>query len=284
MAQNLLAIKGRIRNIENIAQITRAMNAIAMTKVTRMKKRLAVIRPYLAELDLHLAELVGRMPPEVEPHPLLVPNGAEPVGVVVLNADRGLCGRYKGDLNRKAEELLREGGASARVVAGGEKARVHFSRLGIEPLRSYAYAYDPPAAHVAARMADDVMDLYLDRQVGKFVLVYMRFASDLSQKLVVEDFLPVRVAATPNDVLAEPDVQEMLDPSLRFFLHGKMYGALLETKTSEDGIRRQAMKSATDNAEDLLTALTRAYNKARQQAITREIADIIGGAEALRTT
>jgi F-type H+-transporting ATPase subunit gamma len=284
MAQHVRAIKGRIGNIENIAQITSAMNAIAMTKVTRMKRRLAEVRPYLKELDSYIAQLIGRIPPDVDPHPLMAPNGSEAVGVMVLNSDRGLCGRYKGDLNRKGEDLLRESGRDARLLAGGEKARLHFTRRGVEPLLSYAYVYDQPTAETARRMANDLIDLYLEQQVGKIVLVYMRFLSDLAQRLVVEEFLPVDVAPETNDVLVEPNVEEMLDASLRLSLQGRLYAALLETKTSENAIRRQAMKNATDNAEDLLTALNRAYNRARQQAITREIADIIGGAEALRTT
>ncbi len=284
MAQQVRAIKGRIGNIENIAQITRAMNAIAMTKVTRMKKRLAAVRPYLEELEGYIATLIGRIPPDAEPHPLTAPNGSEAVGVMVLNADRGLCGRYKGDINRKGEELLGASAPDAELLAGGEKARVHFARRGIEPLRSYAHTYDQPTAETARRMAGDLIDLYLDGSVGRIVLVYMRFVSDLKQELVVEEFLPFSIEPSANDVLVEPSVQEMLDVSLRLSLQGRLYAALLETKTSEDAIRRQAMKNATDNAEDLLKGLTRAYNKARQQEITREIADIIGGAEALRTT
>ena len=284
MAQHVRAIKGRIGTIENIGQITRAMNAIAMTKVTRMKKRLAEVRPYLEELDGYIAQLIGRIPPDADRHPLMASNESEALGVMVLNADRGLCGRYKGDINRRGEELLRESGRDAKLLAGGEKARVYFARRGVEPLLSYAHVYDQPTAETARRMANDLIDLYLEERVGKIVLVYMRFVSDLRQSLVVEDFLPVSAEPESNDVLVEPSVQEMLDVSLRLSLQGRLYAALLETKTSEDAIRRQAMRNATDNAEDLLKGLTRAYNKARQQAITREIADIIGGAEALRTT
>jgi F-type H+-transporting ATPase subunit gamma len=282
MAQHVRAIKGRIGNIENIAQITRAMNAIAMTKVTRMKRRLAEVRPYIEELDGYVAQLIGRIPPDVEPHPLMTPNGSEALGVMLLNSDRGLCGRYKGDINRKGEELLRE--SAAELLAGGEKARSYFARRGVGPLLSYPHTYDQPTADTARRMTGDLIDLYLEEHVGRIVLVYMRFVSDLKQTLVVEDFLPVSSEPEPNDMLVEPSVVEMLDVSLRLSLHGRLYAAILETKTSEDAIRRQAMKNATDNAEDLLKGLTRAYNKARQQAITREIADIIGGAEALRTT
>jgi len=283
MSQHVRSIKNRIGNIEDIAQITKAMNAIAMTKVTRMKRRLAGARPYLSDLETFIAELLGRVPPQSPPHPLVAGNGADEVGVFVLNSDRGLCGRYKGDLNRRAEDVLREQGGKGRLLVGGEKARVHFARRGIKPLLSYTHVYDPPSMETAIRIADEAIDLYLERRVGRLVLVYMMFASDLRQSLVVEEFLPVAIEPRPNDVLVEPGIEEMIDLSLRLYLRSKLYGALLETKTSEDAIRRQAMKNATDNAAELLKGLTRAYNRARQQAITREIADIIGGSEALRT-
>ena len=283
MSQHVRAIKGRIGNIENIAQITKAMNAIAMTKVTRMKRRLAEMRPYLSDLETFISELLGRLPADAEPHPLLASNESDGVGIFVLNSDRGLCGRYKGDINRRGEDLLREHGANGHLLIGGEKARVHFARRHVEPTLLFTQTYDPPSREAATRMADAAVDLYLSRDVGRIVLVYMQFVSDLKQRLVVEEFLPVAAEPKANDMLVEPSVDEMLDISLKAYLRGRMYSALLDTKTSEDAIRRQAMRNATDNAEDLLKGLTRAYNKARQQAITREIADIIGGAEALRT-
>ena len=282
MAQHVRAIKGRIGNIEDIAQITRAMNAIAMTKVARMKRRLEQTRPYMAALESFLVDAMGRLPADAEPNPLLVEAEGTGTGILVLNADRGLCGRYKGDLNRRADELLAEADPEGRLFAGGEKARLHFERRGIEPLRNYSRLYDVPAYEVAVRIADDLIGLYQDGEVGRIDLVYMQFVSDLRQRLVVERFLPVTAEPKANDALSEPAASELIAEVLPVFLRGKLYEAILETKASEDAIRRQAMKSATDNAEDLLKTLTLSYNKARQQSITREIADIIGGAEALR--
>ncbi|MGB2983569.1 MAG: ATP synthase F1 subunit gamma [Candidatus Bipolaricaulia bacterium] len=282
MAQHVRAIKGRIGNIEDIAQITRAMNAIAMTKVARMKRRLEQTRPYMAALESFLVDAIGRLPAEGERNPLLVENKGAETGILVLNADRGLCGRYKGDLNRRAGDLLREAGPAGRLLAGGEKAHLHFERRGVEPLRSYSRLYDAPTYKVAVKMADDLIGLYRDGQVCRIDLVYMRFVSDLKQRMVVERFLPIAAEPKDNDALSEPTASELVDDVLPTFLRGKLYEAILETKASEDAIRRQAMKNATDNAEDILKTLTLSYNKARQQSITREIADIIGGAEALR--
>ena len=284
MAGQVRAIKRRIGNIENVAQITRAMNAIAMTKVARMKRRLEQTRPYVEALETFLADAVGRLPGDVEPSVLLTGNEAAECGILVLNADRGLCGRYKGDLNRRTEELLATAGSDGRLFAGGEKARLHFERRGIEPLRIYARLYDVPAYATAARMADEAIALYRAGEVGRVDVVYMQFHSDLKQRLVVEPLLPVPTEPRTNDALGEPDAAALVDEVVPIVLRARLYRAILETKASEDAIRRQAMQSATDNAEDLLKALTRTYNKARQQAITREIADIIGGADALRTT
>ncbi len=283
MAQNVRALKGRIGNIENIGQITKAMNAIAMTKVTRMKRRLAETRPYIQGLTEFSQRLMGRMAADQEVHPLMTANGSSRVGIFVLNADRGLCGRYKGELNRESERLFNELGDEGQLILGGDKARAYFARRDVRVLGTYTYVYDEPKEAVATRMADDLISWYENGDVGRIELVYMRFVSDLAQKMVVEPFLPISLSVDENDDLIDPEASAMLDIALRMMLRAKLYAALIETKTSEDALRRQAMRAATDNAEDLLKSLTRVYNKARQQAITREIADIIGGAEALRT-
>jgi F-type H+-transporting ATPase subunit gamma len=283
LAQHVRAIKIRIGNIEDIGQITKAMNAIAMTKVTRMKRRLAQVRPYMDGLETFTRRLLGQQARDAEPHPLMVENGSRETAIFVLNSDRGMCGRYKGELNRAADEAWRDASPHGVLIAGGEKARSYFERRGIKPLRSYVRVYDTPEADAVQRMADDAMDLYLRGEVGSVRLIWMRFVSDLAQRLAVEELLPVRLEPEPGEFLVEPDVETVLGQALPLYVRGKVFAAVLETKTSEDAIRRQAMKSATDNAEDLLMVLTRSYNKARQQSITREIADIIGGAEALRT-
>jgi F-type H+-transporting ATPase subunit gamma len=282
VAENVREIKSRIGNIENIRQITKAMNAIAMTKVTRMKRRLAEAHPYMEEFDALVASLLAQPTSAADPHPLTVDNGAPEVGILVLNSDRGLCGRFKGELNRKGEELLSGRNHTAKILVGGEKARAYFARRPVEILKTYTHFYEDPTPRIAERISSDLISLYLEGVLGRVILVYMRFVSDLNQRLVVEDVLPIKIEAKGGEALIEPDPARMLDFVLPLYLQGRIFSALLHTKTSEDAIRRQAMRSATDNADDLLRTLTRSYNKARQQSITREISDIIGGAEALR--
>lgn len=292
MAENVRVIKDRIGNIENIRQITKAMNAIAMTKVTRMKRRVAAVQPYVEGFDTLVAEILAQSAGTDEsvaigaraavPHPLTVDNGSSDVGIFVLNSDRGLCGRFKGEINRKGEELFLGHDHAAKILAGGEKARAYFARRPVEILKTYTHFYEDPTPRVAQRISADLISLYLEGSLGRVILVYMRFISDLRQRLVVEEVLPIKVEAKGRDALIEPDPARMLDVVLPLYLQGKIFSALLHTKTSEDAIRRQAMRNATDNADDLLKTLTRSYNKARQQSITREISDIMGGAEALR--
>lgn len=283
MAENVREIKTRIGNIENIRQITKAMNAIAMTKVTRMKRRLAVARPYTQELEAMLASLLSRHRDIAAAHPLVAVNGSENVGILVLNSDRGLCGRFKGDLNHQAEALADENRHTARLIIGGEKARAFFARRKVETLKKYVHFYEDPTPAIAHDIASDIVAMYNQKLFGKLVIVYMHFVSDLAQQLTVEEVLPIRVEPKGGEMLIEPDPQRMLDIMLPLYLQGKLFELLLDTKTSEDAIRRQAMSSATDNADELLKSLTRSYNKARQQSITREISDIMGGAEALRS-
>ena len=283
MSANVRAIKGRIGNIENIAQITKAMNAIAMTKVARMKRRLASVRPYAEEIEAFVGDLLAQLPSDVEGHPLTRDNACEDVGVLVLNSDRGLCGRYKGDLNRQAEVLLAEHGDRTRLIAGGDKARLHFERRGVMALRTYAHTYDAPTLESSDRIAADLCDLYLRGEIGRVVVLSMQFVSDLAQRMTTTELLPAPIEPSAGDSLIEPSAERALEVAVPLLVQARLYRLILETKASEDAIRRQAMKSATDNADELVRDLTRTYNRARQQAITREIADIIGGAEALRT-
>jgi len=282
VAENVREIKTRIGNIENIRQITKAMNAIAMTKVTKMKRRLAAVQPYMEGLEGVLSSLVGQYADLASSHPLVASNGSEDVGILVLNADRGLCGRFKGDLNHRAETLALEESGAARFLLGGEKARTYFTRRRVDPLKTYAHFYEDPTPVIARVIASDLISLYREGAYGRLIVVYMHFISDLAQRLRVEQILPIRAEARAGDMILEPNPARMLDIVLPLYLQGKVFQALLDTKTSEDAIRRQAMSSATNNADDLLKNLTRSYNKARQQSITREISDIMGGAEALR--
>ncbi len=281
MGARVRQIRRRIGNVRHVRQITRAMYTIAATQVVQRKRALVAARPFAEAARGVLADLAAVARREGVVHPLL--DGVRPSGtaVLIVSSDRGLCGRYASDLHRRGTELARQWG-EVRILAGGDKAYHHFRR-GPWPLAaSYVHTYDQPSPEVARRMRDDLLALY-GREVGEAYAVYTYFRGELAQQVRVERLLPIDLpSAEPRDLLVEPDFATAVDELAHLYLTGRILGILLEAKASEHAVRRQAMKAATDNADELLEKLTLSYNKARQQRITTELADIMGGAEALR--
>ncbi len=281
MGARVRQIRRRIGNVRHVRQITKAMYTIAATQVIQRKRALAAARPFTEAAERVLADLAVTAHREGVIHPLV--HGVDRTGtaVLVISSDRGLCGRYVGDLNRAGTELARQK-AEVRFFAGGDKAHRHFRR-GPWPLaRSYVHAYDRPTVEVAQRMRDDLLGLY-GQEVGEAYVVYTYFRGELAQQVRAERLLPLDLPpGRPRDLLVEPDLGTVLNELANLYLTGRLLRVLLEAKASEHAVRRQAMKAATDNADDLLGKLTLSYNKARQQRITTELADIMGGAEALR--
>ncbi len=298
MAQQVREIKVRIQNIKDIKQITKAMHAIAITKVTQMTRRLNNYRRYLSEAENIMRGLSKRKELEKLSHPILDGSGTRKEAVFVANSDRGLCGRFKGDLNKAGQELT-SSKDNAVVIAGGEKAASYFEKTGIQIIKGYTHFYVDPKYTHAEQITRYLLELFSREKIGTMWAVYMHFISDLRQEVRVQKLLPIEFedkekketeksaddkspGKEKESYIYEPDLPAVLDSFAPFYLKARIYGILLESKTSEHAMRIQAMKKATDNAKDLIQDLTLSFNKARQTEITREIADIIGGAEALR--
>lgn len=281
MGARVRQIRRRISNVRHVRQITRAMYTIAATQVIQRKRTLLAARPFVDAAKSALADLAATAQREGVVHPLLHGVDRSGTAVLVVSSDRGLCGRYPSDLNRAATQLAQQK-AEVRILAGGDKAYRHFRR-GPWPLAgSYVHTYDHPTVDIARRVRDDLLALY-GTEVGEIHVVYTYFRGELAQQVRVERVLPVELPpGTPRDILIEPDLTTTLDGLIGVYLTGRILGILLEAKASELAVRRQAMKAATDNADELLEKLTLSYNKARQHRITTELADIMGGAEALR--
>jgi len=296
-------IKSRIANIKNIKQITKAMNAIAMAKVTRLKKQLKSARPYQEVINSKL-ELVTGTGLQDEPHekeiisPLLDKGDGDAIGLAVFNSDRGLSGNYTVDINRSARDFVQSRDAEVKIFAGGEKAN-RFFRKWDQLETSWVDFYEEPDFEVAEAIGRELLDHFLSGSFGELWVVYMKFISDLKQELRVEKVLPLspdevgessEMGEEENDVVSrgeedyifDPDREEIVSGFLEEWFMERIFWIILNTKASENAIRRKAMRDATENADELIDDLTLTYNKARQQEITREIADIIGGAEALR--
>lgn len=281
MATQTRQILRRIQNVRHVRQITKAMYAIAATQTVQRKRALAAAAPFSNEAPEALATLWAAARAQGMSHPRFEPGEGQGAALLVINADRGLCGRYVGEINRAAERLAREW-EDVTVLAGGEKARSFFRGRGWPVHASYVHAYEKPDPEIAQRILDDVHALF-PTHVREVHVVFMRFYGDLVQKLETARLLPLELPTTsPRELLTEPNLGELLNTATEVYLQGVLLGMLLSAKASEQAIRRQAMKSATDNADELLDDLTLNYNKARQHGITRELADIVGGSEALR--
>jgi len=296
-------IKGRIANIKDIKQITKAMNAIAMAKVTRLKNRLERARPYQEVINSKLELLGGRSTSSENEEeemisPLLEEGDGESIGLAVFNSDRGLSGNYTVDLNRSARDFVRSRDEDVKLFAGGDKA-LRFFRKWDQLETSWVDFYQEPDFETAEAMGRELLNSFLSGEISELWVVYMEFLSDLKQELKVEKILPLSperageesqkgeedeesVSGVEKDYIFDPEEDEIVAGFLEEWFMERIFWIILNTKASEHAIRRKAMRDATDNANELIEDLTLTYNKARQQQITREIADIIGGAEALR--
>lgn len=281
MGARVRQIRRRIGNVRHVRQITKAMYTIAATHVMQRKRALNAARPFTDTAGSVLADLAATARQEGVAHPLVHGVSQTGTAVLVVSSDRGLCGRYAADLNRAGAELARQN-AAVRILAGGDKAHRHFRRGPWPVVQHYVHAYDRPTVEVAHRVRDDLLALY-GTEVGEAYVVYTYFRGELAQQVRAERLLPFDLPpGKPQDLLIEPDLATGLGELAHLYLTGRLLRVLLEAKASEHAIRRQAMKAATDNADDILERLTLSYNKARQQRITTELADIMGGAEALR--
>jgi len=274
------------------------MNAIAMAKVTKLKKQLTQARPYYESLEEKKQILLKNS--SDNHHPLTETSVGDTIGLISFNSDRGLAGNYSIDINRATRDFILSEKEKKQVVlfAGGEKGAYYF-RSWKELEETWTHFYENPQFHHAERIALDLRNRFIRDEMKELWAIYMKHHSDFNQELIVERILPITPQdnepsesdnlnpsndsqALPEEYLFEPKKQDITDNFLRTSFAEKIYWILLNTKTSEHAIRRRSMRDATDNANELIDELTLTYNKARQQQITREIADIIGGAEALR--
>jgi F-type H+-transporting ATPase subunit gamma len=281
-------LKGRIRSVQNTRKITRTMEMVATSKLKRAQDRMNAARPYAERLGeviqrLLTPELAGR-------YPLLrQPERVRRAAVLLVTSNRGLAGAFNANLIREARSLLerlRAEGAEAELHVAGKKG-ISFFRFQGETLGSaVADISDRPTAADAERLVGTLMDDFVAGRLDAVYVVYAHFRSALSTPPQTLQLLPVAppAGAAPGrsaDYILEPSADEILGRILPLYVRNSVYRALVETSAAEQGARRTAMKNATDNAGEILEILTRTYNRARQAAITQEIAEIVGGAAAL---
>jgi len=276
-------IRRRIRSIRNTQQITRAMQMVAAAKLRKVQDRVVASRPYAAKLREVLERLVANLPPEVQ-HPLLEERPQRRLAYLVVTGDRGLCGGYNANLLRLAEHTARTAPAEEVLwLPVGRKGRDYLRRRHYTILKEYLDIGDDPVFPQGRELARDLIDLFLSGAFDRLYVVYSQFISPIRQVPQVVPLLPVLRPGKEGrgrEYLFEPPPARLFADLLPRYLEIQVYQMLLEAKAGEFGARMTAMEAATDNAEDMIKRLTLSFNKARQAAITKELADIVGTARA----
>ncbi|MBW7933853.1 MAG: ATP synthase F1 subunit gamma [Gemmatimonadaceae bacterium] len=278
---------GRIKTTENTRKITRTMEMVATSKMKRASDRVAAARPYAKALSdviasLFNAELAERFPL------LRQPAEEKRAAVLLLTANRGLCGGFNANLIKEARltvSALEEQGVTVDLHVVGRKGLGYFRYVGRELATTRTDIGDAPTAHDAASLVDGLMADFVAGAIDAVYVVHSKFNSVLSTPPHTERVLPVAAptrAGSGRDYLLYPSADAILTELLPSYVRNAVYRGLVETAAAEQAARRTAMKSATDNAGEMLNILRRTYNRARQANITQEIAEIVGGAAALQ--
>ena len=304
MAATLRELRGRIRSAGSIKKITKAQELIATSRIAKAQARVEAARPYAGEITNMLTELAGASALD---HPLLVERESpKRAGVLVVSSDRGLCGAYNANVLRRSEELfslLRDEGKEPVVYTVGRKALGYYNFRGRDIVESWSGFSERPTDEQAREIAEVLVSAFMSGQdddgddagddgilgVDELHIVFSEFKSMLSQSAEARRIAPMVVEYVedapdegPQTLFSfEPNAESLFDALLPRYVATRVYSALLEAAASESASRRRAMKSASDNADDLIKALTLEANRERQAQITQEISEIVGGANAL---
>lgn len=313
---NLKAIRDRINSVKNTRKITEAMRLVAAAKVRRAQEQVTSTRPFADCLAQVLYGLQSRLRFEDVDLPLLKQREPRSVALLVVSADRGLCGGYNSNIIKLAQSRAKEieaEGLDYTYVLVGRKATQFFKRRNAPIDATYTDLEQIPTSGEASEIGDELLSLFLSETVDRVELVYTKFVSLVSSRPVIQTLLPLSpqglevsddeifrlttrggqfeverekvstpVRSFPRDMIFEQDPTQILNALLPLYLNNQLLRALQEAAASELASRMTAMNNASDNASELIDNLTVSYNKARQAAITQEIAEVVGGAEALK--
>lgn len=283
---NMRDIRNRIRSVKNIEQITKAMKMVASAKLQKAQQRASGSEPFMREIREVLGHFVGSQ----LDHPLMKPpvKPAGKVAYILVTSDKGLAGAYSSNAIKELLPNIINKGDQVDLFAVGRKGCDYFIRRGYHIENQYLGCSERPDIFMTRRIANELTCLYLSGKYDTIHLVYTQYYSPAHHVPKTIQYLPIpkedMEALRPNEVEYEYESSQadVIDWVLPTYLKAILYGALLQSSASELGARMTAMSAATDNAKDLLSSLTLHYNKVRQAGITREITEIVGGAEALQ--
>jgi F-type H+-transporting ATPase subunit gamma len=281
-------IRGKIASIKNTQKITKAMEMVAASKMRKAQDRMRAARPYAEKIR----KIIGHLK-QVNldfKHPFTLERPVQAIGIVVISTDRGLCGSLNLNLFKAALGAVREAqskNAKVYVCAIGSKALQFFRRLaGVEMAASVTHLGDKPRVVELIGTTKVMLDFYRDAKIDQLLLVHNVFVNTMTQKGVVSQLLPIQTIDKDDlqerwDYIYEPDAREFLDGVLMRYIESQVFQGAVENVACEMAARMVAMKSASDNAGNLIDELQLIYNKARQAAITKELSEIVGGAAAV---
>lgn len=293
---SLRDIKRRIKSVKNTQQITKAMKMVSAAKLRRAQEDMVAARPYAEKMVELISSLVAKTKPES--HALLAGREGNKTGVITITSDRGLCGSFNTVLIRTVESFIAGlEGAPAGLFVIGRRGGEYFKRREFNLFSSVPFGGARPKYSTAALMAANVINRYLSNELDKVYVIYSEFKSALTQRPVALKLLPIApekpegaagedaTAATEPDIkiIYEPTADVVLKNLLPKYVEVLIYRALLESSASEHGARMTSMDSASKNASEMIGGLTLKYNRLRQAAITRELVEIISGAETLKS-
>lgn len=284
MPANTRQIRRRIRSVKSTAQITKAMEMVATSKMRRAQNMVLASRPYSDKMVELLSRLAAVARSSEAPHPLLARREPRTIGLLVITADRGLCGSLNSNAIRKAASFILEQNKPVKIVAVGRKGRDWLIRRGQNVVAEFTQMSDRPALIETTPISHILIDEYVSAGIDEAYVIYSHFVSTLVQRPVAKRILPVEPAALSGasaEYIYEPNIPAVLDHLLPRFVEVQVYQTILEAIASEQSARMVAMRNATENAKELIDDLTLSYNRARQAGITTEITEIAAGAEAL---
>ena len=286
-------IRGKIKSVENTKKITKAMEMVAASKMRKAQERMRSARPY-SEKIRNIAANLGKANPEYV-HPFMRTNDAKGAGVIVVSTDKGLCGGMNTNVLRLVTAKLRElqtSGVPTDAVAIGNKGLGFLNRIGARVVSHVTQLGDTPHLEKLIGPVKVLLDAYAAGKINAVYLSYTRFINTMKQEPVLEQLLPLSAAKMQADAksggsqpgwdyIYEPDPQTVIDELLLRYVEALVFQAVAENMASEQSARMVAMKSATDNAGNVIAELKLIYNKTRQAAITKELSEIVAGAAAV---
>lgn len=277
-------IKGRIKGVKNTHQITKAMDIVSSTKFRRYNEMVMNSRPYSESIENILKNIAAGT--KAEHHPLFDGRKeTKKIGLIVVASDRGLCGSYNSSIIKEMKRFIeKNSGKEVSILAIGRKVRDYCRKNQLDMKSEYIQLIPETMFEKAQEISENIVEFFNEGIYDEVHIIYSKFISAMSSELITKRLIPIeRVASEINSsYLFEPSAEEILGTLLPKYLNIVIYQDIVEATTSEHSARMRAMKSATDNAEDMISKLSLKYNRARQTTITQEISEIVGGANALQ--